>query len=100
MPLKPLDFFLRRIITYPTIMTTSRILHSLDKTSLVPLYRQLAARIEKGIQEGALPEGSRIPSEQDWMRRLDVSLVTVRQAMDCLMRKNIIVRKQGMGTYV
>jgi GntR family transcriptional regulator len=81
-------------------MTTPRILHSLDKTSPVPLYRQLADRIEKGIQEGALSEGSRIPSEQEWMHRLGVSRVTVRQAMDSLMRKNIIVRKQGMGTYV
>ena len=100
MLLKPLDFLSGRIITYHTIMTTRRMLRSLNKTSLVPLYRQLADRIEKGIQEGALPEGSRIPSEQDWMRRLGVSRVTVRQAMDDLMRKHIIVRKQGMGTYI
>lgn len=81
-------------------MDTTRILHRLDKTSPVPLYRQLADGIEKAIQEGDLPEGSRIPSEQEWMRGLGVSRVTVRQAMDCLMRKNIILRKQGMGTYV
>lgn len=81
-------------------MAPLRMLRRLDKTSLVPLYRQIADHIEKGVREGALPEGSRIPSEQEWMRRLGVSRVTVRQAMDSLKKKNIIVRKQGMGTYV
>lgn len=81
-------------------MRTPPALYRLDKTSLVPLYRQLADHIEKEIREGALPEGSRLPSEQEWIRRLGVSRVTVRQAMDFLMRKSIIVRKQGMGTYV
>ena len=97
--MKALDFRMIRIITYHTIMMT-RMLHRLDKTSLVPLYRQIADHIEKAIHEGDLAEGSRLPSEQDWMQRLGVSRVTVRQAMDSLMRKNLIVRKQGMGTFV
>jgi len=75
-------------------------LKTLDKTSMIPLYRQLAQNLEKGIREGSLPEGHRLPSEQELMRRFGVSRVTVRQAMEALGKKNIIARKQGMGTFV
>ena len=47
-------------------------LEKLDKDSMVPLYRQLARSVEKRIQDGSFPEGSRLPSEQDWMRRYAV----------------------------
>ena len=75
-------------------------LEKLDKDSMVPLYRQLARSVEKRIQDGSFPEGSRLPSEQEWMRRCGLSRVTVRQAMEDLFQKNIIVRKQGLGTFV
>lgn len=73
---------------------------SLDKASMVPLYRQLAQSLEKGIREGSIPEGARIPSEQELMRQFEVSRVTVRQALGDLHKKNIVARKQGMGTFV
>ena len=72
----------------------------LDKDSMVPLYRQLARSVEKRIQDGSFPEGSRIPSEQELMRRFGLSRVTVRQAMEDLFQRSIIVRKQGLGTFV
>ena len=72
----------------------------LDKDSMVPLYRQLARSVEKKIQDGSFPEGSRIPSEQELMRRFGLSRITVRQAMENLFQRNIIVRKQGLGTFV
>ena len=75
-------------------------LEELDKDSMVPLYRQLARSVEKKIQDGSFPEGARIPSEQEWMRRFSLSRVTVRQAMEDLFQKNFIVRKQGLGTFV
>lgn len=81
-------------------MTPRDFPQTLDKTGLVPLYRQLAQALEKGIREGAFPEGRRLPSEQELMRRFGLSRVTVRQAMETLGQKNIIVRKQGMGTFV
>ena len=75
-------------------------LAGLDKDSMVPLYRQLARSVEKKIQDGSFPEGSRIPSEQELMRRFGLSRITVRQAMEDLFQKSIIVRKQGLGTFV
>ena len=67
---------------------------------MVPLYRQLARSVEKKIQDGSFPEGSRIPSEQELMRRFGLSRITVRQAMEDLFQRSIIVRKQGLGTFV
>jgi GntR family transcriptional regulator len=81
-------------------MSAVQRLEELDKNSMVPLYRQLAQSVEKKIQDGSFPEGSRIPSEQEWMRRFSLSRVTVRQAMEDLFQRNIIVRKQGLGTFV
>jgi GntR family transcriptional regulator len=75
-------------------------LKELDKDSMVPLYRQLARSVEEKIQDGSFPEGSRIPSEQEWIRRFGLSRITVRQAMEDLFRRNLIVRKQGLGTFV
>lgn len=75
-------------------------LEGLDKDSMVPLYRQLVRSVEKKIQDGSFPEGTRIPSEQELMRRFGLSRVTVRQAMEDLFQRNMIVRKQGLGTFV
>ena len=81
-------------------MTALSRFEDLDKDSMVPLYRQLARSVAEKIQDGSFPEGSRIPSEQEWMRRFGLSRVTVRQAMEDLFQRNIIVRKQGLGTFV
>lgn len=72
----------------------------LDKADMVPLYRQLAQIIARRIQDGFFLEGGRIPSETELMRQFDVSRVTVRLALDDLLKRNVIVRKQGMGTFV
>jgi GntR family transcriptional regulator len=72
----------------------------LRKESAVPLYIQLAGAIEKAVLEGAFPEGARIPSEQELIRAYEISRITVRLAMRNLFEKKLIVRKQGLGTFV
>ena len=72
----------------------------LCKESAVPLYIQLAGVIEKAVREGAFPEGARVPSEQELIGVYRVSRVTVRLAMKNLFEKKLIVRKQGVGTFV
>ena len=73
---------------------------ALDKQSIVPLYRQLAERIEEGIRQGRYPEGAKIPSEPELMGTYGLSRVTVRQAMGMLLDRHLISRRQGMGTFV
>lgn len=72
----------------------------LHKNSMVPLYLQLAERLNQSIQDGTYGEGEKIPSEQELMERYEVSRVTVRLAMRELLEDGRIIRKQGMGTFV
>ena len=81
-------------------MMTGNSPFELQKESAVPLYIQLAEAVEKEHPGGNLSGRGRIPSEQDLIRTCRVSRVTVRLAMRHLFEKNLIVRKQGRGTFV
>jgi GntR family transcriptional regulator len=73
---------------------------ALQRSSPEPLYRQLAAHLEMAIRSGALAPGDRIPSEPSLAAQHGISRITVRQAIDELVRKRLIVRKHGKGTFV
>jgi GntR family transcriptional regulator len=72
----------------------------LSRSSSQPLYRQLAQRIEDAIRSGRLKPGDRVDSESVLSDRFAVSRITVRLAIDDLVRRQIVVRKQGKGTFV
>jgi GntR family transcriptional regulator len=84
----------------PLGMLTRNSSSELRKESAVPLYIQLAGAVERAVLEGAFPQGARIPSEQELIGAYGVSRITVRLAMKNLFEKNLIVRKQGVGTFV
>ena len=65
-----------------------------------PLYRQVRDVLVKRIAEGAWAEGGALPSEPDLAADLGVSHGTVRKALDELAAENLVVRRQGKGTYV
>jgi GntR family transcriptional regulator len=65
-----------------------------------PLYRQVKDVLVKRIAEGAWAEGGALPSESDLAADLGVSHGTVRKALDELAAENLVVRRQGKGTYV
>jgi GntR family transcriptional regulator len=73
---------------------------ALRRSSPQPLYRQIADRLERAIRGGALKPGDRLHSEDIQSRRFKVSRITVRQAIEELVRQGLIVRKQGKGTFV
>jgi GntR family transcriptional regulator len=72
----------------------------LHRSSPEPLYRQLAAVLEGAIGHGQLKPGDRLDSEGVLSARYAVSRITLRQAVELLVRKQILVRKQGKGTFV
>ncbi|MGV3634431.1 MAG: GntR family transcriptional regulator, partial [Pseudorhodoplanes sp.] len=72
----------------------------LNRASPEPLYRQLADQLETAIRNGTLQPGDRIESETALMGRYRVSRITLRQAVDDLVRKQLLLRKQGKGTFV
>ena len=72
----------------------------LNSQSPIPLYRQLADIILAKIRSGEFPSGSRIPSENSLAKSYGIGRPTARQATDLLVRKKLLVRKRGAGTYV
>jgi GntR family transcriptional regulator len=65
-----------------------------------PLYRQIKALITENLISGLWGPGAAIPSEMELASRYGVSQGTVRKAIDELAAENIVVRRQGKGTYV
>ncbi|MET9426510.1 MULTISPECIES: GntR family transcriptional regulator [unclassified Streptomyces] len=73
---------------------------SVDRTSPVPLYFQLSQQLEAAIERGALTPGSLLGNEIDLATRLGLSRPTVRQAIQALVDKGLLVRRRGVGTQV
>ena len=65
-----------------------------------PLYQQIKALIMQGLQSGEWRPGDLIPSEVELAQRYKVSQGTVRKAIDELAAENLVVRRQGKGTFV
>lgn len=68
--------------------------------SFQPLYRQIKALLTQSLITGEWVPGAAIPSEMDLAARFGVSQGTVRKAIDELAAENIVVRRQGKGTFV
>lgn len=65
-----------------------------------PLYQQIKSLILRSLQQGEWKPGEVIPSEFDLAARFRVSQGTVRKAVDELAAENLLVRRQGRGTFV
>ncbi|MER5770762.1 GntR family transcriptional regulator [Streptomyces sp. NPDC001985] len=73
---------------------------SVDRTSPVPLYFQLSQQLEAAIERGVLTPGSLLGNEIELAGRLGLSRPTVRQAIQSLVDKGLLVRRRGVGTQV
>ncbi|MBY0556602.1 MAG: GntR family transcriptional regulator [Burkholderiaceae bacterium] len=65
-----------------------------------PLYQQIKGLITQSLQSGEWKPGELIPSEVELANRFKVSQGTVRKAIDELAAENLVLRKQGKGTFV
>jgi GntR family transcriptional regulator len=65
-----------------------------------PLYQQIKALILQSLESGEWKPGEAIPSEMELAARFRVSQGTVRKAIDELAAENLVVRRQGKGTFV
>ena len=73
---------------------------SIDRSSPVPLYFQLAQHLEAEIRSGSLPVGTRLENEVALARELGLSRPTVRAAFGYLAERGMVARKRGFGTVV
>ncbi len=65
-----------------------------------PLYQQIKGLITGCLEAGEWKPGDMIPSEIELAARYKVSQGTVRKAIDELASENLLVRRQGKGTFV
>src|SRR3954469_24648750 len=68
--------------------------------SFRPLYEQIKILLTQSLVSGEWKPGEAIPSEIELASRFRVSQGTVRKAIDELAAENIVVRRQGKGTFV
>jgi GntR family transcriptional regulator len=68
--------------------------------SFSPLYQQIKGLILGSLRAGEWKPGEAIPSETDLAARYRVSQGTVRKAIDELASENLLLRRQGKGTFV
>jgi len=65
-----------------------------------PLYQQIKMLMLQSLQSGEWKPSSAIPSEMELATKFKVSQGTVRKAIDELAAENMLVRRQGKGTFV
>ncbi|MFT5726289.1 MAG: 2-aminoadipate transaminase [Desulforhopalus sp.] len=74
--------------------------YTIDKKSDVPLYMQIRSIIEKGIEDGHLKPGDRLPSVIDLAKLIGVTQATVRRALKDLRVTGHTSCHVGRGTFV
>ena len=65
-----------------------------------PLYRQVKSALLKLLESGQLGPGETLPNEAEIAKAMQVSIGTLRKAVDELVHEHILVRRQGKGTFV
>ena len=66
----------------------------------VPLYRQVKRALLRLLESGQYAPGETLPSEAEIAQALQVSIGTLRRAVDELVHEHVLIRRQGKGTYV
>lgn len=72
----------------------------MNSPNFSPLYQQIKTLITQSLVANEWRPGEAIPSEMELAARYNVSQGTVRKAIDELATENIVVRRQGKGTFV
>jgi GntR family transcriptional regulator len=65
-----------------------------------PLYKEVKSRITRSLIAGEWKPGAAIPSESRLSAQFQVSVGTIRKAIDELVAEKIVIRQQGRGTFV
>ena len=65
-----------------------------------PLYKELERQMREALASGEWKPGEAIPAERRLAERFNVSIGTIRKAIDELVAANLLIRQQGRGTFV
>jgi GntR family transcriptional regulator len=70
-----------------------------DRNKAIPLYYQVSEHLEQLIQKGEIRPNERILPEDLLAERYEVSRPTINKAIEILIRKSILRRERGKGTF-
>ncbi|MCL6415035.1 histidine utilization repressor [Aestuariirhabdus sp. Z084] len=65
-----------------------------------PRYATIKRYIHEQIEQGVWPVHSKVPSENSLCEQFDVSRMTARRALQELTADGVLMRHQGLGTFV
>ncbi len=74
--------------------------YSIDRNSYVPIYIQLRDILHKIIENREIEDDTKLPSENELSAEFNISRMTVRQAIQELVREGYIYIKRGEGTFI
>jgi len=63
-------------------------------------YAAVASAIERGIRDGYLPAGMKLPPQRDIAEYFNVTIATVTKAISVAMRKGLVIARAGSGTFI
>lgn len=72
----------------------------LDRTSPIPLYKQIEKHLRQSILNGSLAPETRLPASRQLARDLGVNRITVENAYAALEADGLVYSRVGSGTYV
>ncbi|MBN2051084.1 MAG: GntR family transcriptional regulator [Spirochaetales bacterium] len=75
-------------------------MRDIKESSGIPLYFQLKQIVQDKILSGEFAPDEKIPPEAQLCNEYGVSRITVRKAIDLLVKDNMLYTKQGVGTFV
>lgn len=73
---------------------------TIRKDNPIPIYYQIKEQLYELIKKGKLKHGDMLPSEEEWARELEISRMTLRNALLQLVTEGVLYRKKGKGTFV
>ncbi|WP_051660886.1 PLP-dependent aminotransferase family protein [Bosea sp. 117] len=83
-----------------TAITGSLVAVEFDKSSDVPIYRQITEAMKSAILSGRLAVGSKLPSTRIFANELGVSRNTIVQVFEVLTEEGLLASRVGAGTFV
>ncbi|MEU0810595.1 GntR family transcriptional regulator [Streptomyces sp. NPDC005970] len=74
-------------------------LKGIDRQSSTPYYQQLVDALEQRLANGDIPQGQRLPSENDLCKEFGLSRATVRQALQVMESQGLVTKIANRGVF-
>lgn len=73
---------------------------TINKKAPLPVYHQIREQLESIIEEDWVKDGHHLPSENEISEKLNISRMTVRKAIDEMVKRGLVIREKGRRSRV